>query len=269
VRDVPVVDPILLDSQSSLSAFLVATAAAADCFVGFADVSSVLFRGSPCQDHSLGVSLGSNLKPSIDESFADQIAIETEQSLQAKKGLSRLVELSHLLQGLSRYQFSFSGDSTRLGMSSHYSSFLKFASKAFGIASQLLSNLGNGQSGFVEFDSSLQDKIHSTSSRHVIDLPVFDVSTQESVYVANGILSSNCMCSYVPAGVGESTEGQKKSKFRIEQAVLRSVKAEVPVKGRGSDEKRSLKTRKAMSTWAGAGKSIAKKRPKSVIGVIE
>ncbi len=52
------------------------------------------------------------------------------------------------------------------------------------------------------------DRVTSAEVRHVEDLPVYDVQTQSTLYHLNGIISSNCRCCWMPAGVGESGEGQ-------------------------------------------------------------
>lgn len=81
---------------------------------------------------------------------------------------------------------------------------------------------------------------------------------------ARGILPRhpNCRCAFIPANVGESTKGQKKSKAAVQKAVDKSVRAEIPKRS-----KRTLATQKRRSPWPGAGKKISKKRPRSKVGV--
>lgn len=69
-----------------------------------------------------------------------------------------------------------------------------------------------------------------------------------------------CRCAFVPANVGESTEGQKRRKSDITKAIERSLRAERPRRS-----KRSVAAQRRLSRWPGAGKTIDKKRPKSVI----
>lgn len=69
-----------------------------------------------------------------------------------------------------------------------------------------------------------------------------------------------CRCAYVPANVGEPTEEQIRAKGRIKAAIDRSVRAETP--GR---TKRSLARQKQLSSWPGAGRRIARARPKPVV----
>lgn len=79
---------------------------------------------------------------------------------------------------------------------------------------------------------------------------------------AKGLLPRhpNCMCSFKPANVGESTKGQLRTKSRIEAAILDSIGAE-----RGANtKKRTVAEQKDLSRWAGADASISKKRPKSI-----
>jgi hypothetical protein len=71
----------------------------------------------------------------------------------------------------------------------------------------------------------------------------------------------NCMCSLVPANVGEDTSGQLRSAASIKGAFRKSIKAEIP---KGS--KRTIAQQKAKSSWKGAGKTIGKKRPRGMVG---
>ncbi|MCK9570494.1 phage minor head protein [Candidatus Pacearchaeota archaeon] len=71
----------------------------------------------------------------------------------------------------------------------------------------------------------------------------------------------NCMCSLVPANVGEDTSGQLRSAGSIKSAFRKSIKAEIP---KGS--KRTIAQQKAKSSWKGAGKTIGKKRPRGMVG---
>lgn len=69
----------------------------------------------------------------------------------------------------------------------------------------------------------------------------------------------NCMCSWIPAGVGEDGSGQKNTKARILSAVRSSLMAERPKKS-----KLSLAQMKQKSRWAGAGLKVSSKRPKGI-----
>jgi len=70
----------------------------------------------------------------------------------------------------------------------------------------------------------------------------------------------NCMCSWIPANVGESTEGQKKSKTRIQSAIRDSLRAERPRKSKVKMAEQRRRTK-----WQGGTRRIGKKRPKSII----
>lgn len=92
----------------------------------------------------------------------------------------------------------------------------------------------------------------------------------------------DCRCSYVPANVGEDKKektrvnftnpktgevevkhlAQKRGKSAVEAARDRSIKAEIPKSQRN---KRTLAEQKGRSSWVGADKTIAKKRPVSVL----
>lgn len=70
----------------------------------------------------------------------------------------------------------------------------------------------------------------------------------------------NCRCSYVPANVGESRKGQIRGKGRIEAAIDRSIRAEMPKK-----KKRTLAEQKRRTRWGGADARINKNRPKATV----
>jgi hypothetical protein len=102
------------------------------------------------------------------------------------------------------------------------------------------------------------DELSSVERVHVSNLPVFDVQTWSTVYRVNGLVTSNCMCVFVPANVGEDARGQVRTRERIQAAISRSVKAEIPA---GSD--RTVEEQKDKTTWVGADATISKARPES------
>ena len=79
---------------------------------------------------------------------------------------------------------------------------------------------------------------------------------------ARGMLPrhENCRCSWRPANVGESKEGQKRTKGKIEKAIDLSIKAEIP-----EGTVRTVSEQKGLTSWVGANKKIAKKRPKDIL----
>ena len=82
-----------------------------------------------------------------------------------------------------------------------------------------------------------------------------------SIAEARGMIPRhpNCMCSFIPANVGESKKGQIRSKTDIRKAIDKSVKDESP------KSKLSIKQRRERSGWAGATRSISKIRPVSIL----
>jgi len=68
----------------------------------------------------------------------------------------------------------------------------------------------------------------------------------------------NCRCSFVPANVGEETEGQKRSQALIQKAFDQSVLAELPKRA-----KKNTKAARKRTKWKG-GKIKATKAPKSL-----
>lgn len=106
------------------------------------------------------------------------------------------------------------------------------------------------------------DKIIDVQVLHVSSLPVYDIQTQSSLIIANGITMSQCMCSWVPANVGEATKDQLRTKSRIQAAIDSSLRLEIPRKLRG---KRNLERQRKVSDWAGARSKIKFTRPKAFV----
>lgn len=71
----------------------------------------------------------------------------------------------------------------------------------------------------------------------------------------------NCRCAFMPANVGESRRGQKRSYDAIKRAIAASVKAEIPI---GS--KRTLAQQRKISSWRGARMKLQRQRPRSKVG---
>jgi len=68
-----------------------------------------------------------------------------------------------------------------------------------------------------------------------------------------------CRCCWTPANVGEDKSKQKRSQKSIQEAIDKSIIAEIP---KGST--RTIAQQKQRSSWAGAKKTFARKRPKSL-----
>lgn len=68
----------------------------------------------------------------------------------------------------------------------------------------------------------------------------------------------NCMCSFVPANVGEDVQGQTRGYKAINAALAKSVKAEQPKSTKSKNAKAKA------SRWQGATKRIGKSRPTSI-----
>jgi hypothetical protein len=83
-----------------------------------------------------------------------------------------------------------------------------------------------------------------------------------SLKEAHGMLPRhpNCMCAWMPANVGESTEGQQRTRQRIIRAIDRSISAERP-----RSKKRSLAQQRKKTKWTGASKKLSRSRPKSIL----
>lgn len=70
----------------------------------------------------------------------------------------------------------------------------------------------------------------------------------------------NCLCTFIPANVGEDTEGQKRSKASLRDAIRRSVGAE--------SGRRSAREQMKRTTWGGADTKVGKRRPRELEPVL-
>jgi len=68
-----------------------------------------------------------------------------------------------------------------------------------------------------------------------------------------------CRCCWTPANVGEDTKGQKRTKEAIEEAIAKSVEAEIRERSNIAPA-----VQKVRSNWKGATVTIAETRPKSI-----
>jgi len=100
-------------------------------------------------------------------------------------------------------------------------------------------NMGDTFSGKMSFD-----RVVNIECFHVANTPVFDLFTKSTIYSVNGVLSSNCRCSFKPALKDRKEAGQIRTKGGIRRAITESVKAETP----GADTNKEAVAR---STWAG------------------
>lgn len=69
-----------------------------------------------------------------------------------------------------------------------------------------------------------------------------------------------CRCCWTPANVGEDTKGQKRTKEEIEEAIAKSVKAEICELSNSAPP-----AQRVCSNWKGATLTIAKTRPKGIL----
>lgn len=232
-----------LATESALTLQFVALAAASDSFMGFHGVESVLFRGS--RPHHEPVSRS---EIAGGETCGSQTGIDstTRQAVQSGEGVdgdSGLKLLDNLLHDLGRD--SSTGQGGGFGLRTDNPSLLQQLSEKFRAALELLSDSGYGVSCEVDSGNVVYDRVNVVTSRHVIDLPVYDAETQETIYVANGLVSSNCRCAWGPVNIyGPPTPGQKRSKKAIQRAIGDAVKA--------ATGEKTVKGAKAKSKWQGA-----------------
>jgi hypothetical protein len=72
----------------------------------------------------------------------------------------------------------------------------------------------------------------------------------------------NCLCSLIPANVGEDGKGQIRSFKGVSAALGKSVRAEIPKRS-----KRTVATQAKLSRWAGATAKVSKSRPESILNM--
>ena len=114
-----------------------------------------------------------------------------------------------------------------------------------------LEQLGVEEVGvMVEWSTALDDRVCLLCA----DLEAVVMTIKE----ASGIMPrhANCRCAWIPANVGESQVGQKRTKTAIRSAFDSSIRKE----GSGT-----LEDRKERTSWLGSDVSISKVRPKQLV----
>lgn len=131
-------------------------------------------------------------------------------------------------------------------------------------------NAGAAQVQFDELIKANMAKVSSVRSRHVVSLPVYDVSTESTVYSIGGVLSSNCRCVWIPSNIVKAETGPAKRFYdpKSGKVVIRKVR---PKKSKAQVEAQIRKSLEAgrgkkKSTWLGADAKISKSRPKFLTG---
>jgi hypothetical protein len=126
------------------------------------------------------------------------------------------------------------------------------------VQTRLLEGFGDvllGSSGSLGYGSDGQPfftelrEIDNIRIRHVVDLPVYDLNTESTLYNCNGFVSSNCRCSLLPANIGETPfRGQvvqRRNKADIRRRIEKSLLAE-------RKSKISLEEAISIAKWPGA-----------------
>lgn len=78
----------------------------------------------------------------------------------------------------------------------------------------LTANCGEVHSRLVQFDD-----IVSIERVHVVDLPVYDLSTSSTLYLIDGIISSNCRCAFIPvipSEISKRVDREQRESLRVE-----------------------------------------------------
>jgi len=117
----------------------------------------------------------------------------------ANGGMSRF-GISHILAGCARQHHQTVGS----GVVSNRNILLQQPScDGRSAAAETLGNVVDTFSTLIKTDDfsniKLQfDELAGITISHVVDVPVYDVSTKSTIYNLNGILSSNCRCAWMP-----------------------------------------------------------------------
>lgn len=253
-RNVFVSKTFLLDRPRSLASLLLRTATAADRLVSSLGVADVLSARSLIH-HQL-ISDRKTAKPNalVTQAAMDGVGSYSEALRQSLTTDPTLVFCNENLIGKS--DAIDMGTSDVLTKSQIDAGTFQAASDRIGTSTKLFGDFLRAFPGLITFD-----QIVGVDVTHVEDTPVYDGMTQSSAYLVNGFISSNCRCAWIPAGVGESTKGQKRDKQSIADAFLKSIRREHPKAGSAAEAR-------ALSRWMGADTKVSKLRPKSLVGRI-
>lgn len=197
-RAVTVAETLGLNSEGNLSAMLIRMAAASDCIMGFHGVEAVFFRGSFAHECPIGFSLPFDFDASRQQSFLDDPSFNTKAFLERQKRNPGLMELDHLIKEFWR-DFNM-GVPIRLASAPNpHPSLNKSNSDEVIVQPKNVLDFNCGETRLVEFDGLVFDKIKTVGFKHVESIEVFDVETEETAYLLEGVVSSNCRCSWIPA----------------------------------------------------------------------
>lgn len=215
-EDVPISDSEFLNGRGLLSERFMSAAAATDCIMGLLGVASIFLRGSAAHHNSVGLDLSPAFLVPLKESAPENSASISGDRLELQQGDSGLVLLERIRQNILRNVDLNLLSRVRSG--ADQSEFVEFLSKCLRIASCPPRNMLATETVSVHLD-----RVRIVSSSFHSDLLVYDMSTHETVYSLNGIMSSNCRCTWIPANVGEDTEEQITSASGKRQAVRESL----------------------------------------------
>lgn len=269
-KEFPLISFKRFDGKRSLSLIspanqlLKATAFASDSSMGlFRDFFAVLLGGL-LHSHKAGLRSVTFSDTRILEAFVDYVPATLELLSQCQ---NTHPILKHLTDSVCRQIKGVLSSGAVRDLTS-----LEVDSAAFKAASDAILAYSHANSYFSGTDTRLIkfDDVISAETVHVVDLPVYDLETDSTVYRVNGLVTSNCRCVWTPANLGEPSVGvakrvydektgkvvirktrQKKTKEQIERQLAKSLEAS------GGKKK---------SRWQGADAKISKKRPKSPTG---
>ena len=240
----------------AVNAFLHRVAFAFDGSMGVCRDGLALLLGHLRHANEHGLPPGPGDDPVIQEPFVYSAPGDTELLRESVRAHPVLKEFEDLLDW----------QDGSVSLHDPHSRLIEAAFDRFSFDSVVASNGVAGYSGLVHLDS-----IVKIESRHVVDLPVYDLSTDSTLYTINGIISSNCRCALLPAFEGdrrktrktvgdpkspinrEILKGRKTSRKQIEESIIKSIRAE----GR-----KGLSTKEAFerTPWGGADRSFRKKK---------
>jgi len=189
--DIPSIDTEAFDSRGAFSEHLFTVAAAADCFMGFNSVLSVFLRGTFFHHQPIGGDLPAALDAGHIQSVLHNIPTDAKLLTELVDRNPGLIKLDEIIQ---RFRTEFdSGFGSGLTARSDQSNFFEVFPKCVP-STNPLGSVGTTHSREVALDCIVE-----INTAWHNDLLVYDVETAESMYIANGLLSSNCRCAWIPS----------------------------------------------------------------------
>ena len=190
------------DTLCSLTQIFLSAARAADGSMGCCRDALAFFLSRILETNQVRLGAGTGLQANVCHSFIDYVSINMKllrDCLDRHTVLKKLNDFSdiNLRAILAGSVPDFASGLVEAGFDG-----IPFDPVMFG-------NLVEGPFlGNVQFD-----KVAGVERHHVFSFPVYDIQTLSTLYSINGVITSNCRCAWVPAGVGEEEGGTTKTQW--------------------------------------------------------